>query len=172
MIRQLACGCFVAMLVTSVLVLSTPSLLAQEGDAWPSIVRMKPIVMDDGDDELLKLQKTVFNSAIKEIQISFHSYRLGLGDLASHIDSLYAASGRLADAALELKPGEDDRAEFLQGHITVAIMREAMAEARWLGGVDSELKYHRARFDRLTAKIKLMKARHAWEAKEKKLTNK
>lgn len=171
-IRQLARG-FVAalaasLLATSLLVSHTPSLLAQDDDAWPSIVRAKPFVIDDEDSELLKLRKTVFNSAIKELQISFQSHRLGLGDSESHIDSLYAASRRLADAALELYPDEENRTEFLQGHITMAIIREATAEARWQAGVDTEPKYHRARFDRLGAEIKLLKARRVWEKGETK----
>lgn len=172
-IRQLARGCFIAaltasVLATSLLVSNTPSLLAQEDDAWPSIVRAKPFVIDDEDSELLKLRKTVFNSAIKELQISFQSHRLGLGDSESHIDSLYAASRRLTDAALELYPDEAHRAEFLQGQVTIAVIREATAEARWIAGADTELKYHHARFDRLGAEIKLMKARLAWEKEKKK----
>jgi hypothetical protein len=172
MIRQLARCCVVFALSTIALLTSTSSLLAQDDDNWPAIVRTKPLVAEDGDDEVLRLRKTIFNSAVKEMEISFQSYRIGIGQPQSHIETLQRASKRLVDAALEIYPDEAKQREFLEGHLEMAKICEITAEARWQGGADTELKYHRARFDRLTAEIRLMKAHRTWEKAKKVSANK
>jgi hypothetical protein len=130
----------------------------------PAFLTAKPIAEDPSDDELRKLLKARYNEAVGEVNALYAMYLAGRSDM-----DLFADAGqRLVQAGLELYDNPSDKIALLTQYVELTKGLESLAQARHDAGQAIISDLHRARYQRLTAEIQLLRAkREANRAKEK-----
>jgi hypothetical protein len=132
-----------------------------ENAPFPKILRAKPLIDEKSDDNLRKLQKARYNSAIAEVAACKFIHDVGLGSKSSSMDALAQATTHFADAAIDLESDASKRIAILEDVHELYVWLEDNTAGMTRNGVDNAALYHRSRRERLAADIRLFKARHA-----------
>lgn len=125
----------------------------------PELLSAKPMPIPPGADELQRLLIERRNAAVAEVQASEQMYNAGVAPLST----VYDATRRLLEADLELSDKPADRIAALERLLELAKFVEWRIESNHVaqragGEVD---KLYSARGERLTAEIRLLKAKRS-----------
>jgi hypothetical protein len=130
----------------------------------PALLTAKPLKEDPKDDELRKLLKARYNEAVGEVKGLYAMYTAGRGTL----DSFVEAGQRLVHAGLELYDKPADKVALLTQFVELTKEAEKIAQARLDAAIVPITELRRARYQRLDAEIRLLRARReAEKAREK-----
>jgi len=153
-----------ALLAAISLASATVAVWAQDGsrDAllgkrMLQLINSRPLKVETGDDELLKVLKARHNVALEGLKESYQDY-------SSHVtqtDDVFDAARRLVDSRLDVAQTPEEKLE-IHGQvrdILVELERIYAKRTEALGGGESELI--RIRFARLTTEAEIIRARRA-----------
>ncbi len=127
-----------------------------EGPA-PSVLTAQPLKPEPGDDELRKLLKERYNAALAELQgwvAEFHA-----GNHRMPRDATTKAAQRVLEARLELSSTPEDRIRIRQELVWCAWMYERVIRYHHHAGRIGIAELEKARYLRLDAQIKLLRAK-------------
>jgi hypothetical protein len=135
------------------------------GTKLPSLLTAKPVKEDPKDDELRKLLKARYNDAVGEMKVLSKMYREG----RAGTDALLNEAGqRLVRAGLELYDKPAERVALLTQYVELTMLVEKVVQGRYDTGQPVARELHRARYQRLDAEIRLLRAkREGGQAKGK-----
>jgi hypothetical protein len=119
----------------------------------PALLKAKPLEPDAKDDELRKLQKARYNEAVTETQYRYQAGKANIDDGFADV------SQRLLESGLELNERPADRVRLLEQYLEVAKEVERIGQARFDSGRVSGADFHRMRYFRIDAEIRLLRAR-------------
>lgn len=138
----------------------------------PALLTAGPLKADPKDDELRKLLKARYNAALGELKDYYEAEDFASKHAVtrrSSADDWYGTWQRLVYAGLELYDKPADRISLLTQYLEVTKGLETIAQARFDHGRTRIGDLHRARFERLDAEIRLLKAkREADRGKDKR----
>lgn len=121
------------------------------------------------DDELTRLLKERYRTAVEEVAIVAAVVVQGIGDTSVSLRQLSDAESRASRAALELCQTSTQRIAVLQKVLEARKRTEAYCKERYEAGSDPAHAFSLARYERLDAEIALARAKRGTaEAKEKK----
>jgi len=127
----------------------------QDQEKLPSIFPAKPREPAAGDDELRKLLIARYNSAVNELKMRFQRYEFG----QSSLDFMLETARRVADSELELSDKPADQILVCQKLFQFAKDVEKLTESQFRTGIAGTGNVEFARYWRLDAEIKLLKAK-------------
>jgi hypothetical protein len=121
----------------------------------PALLSAKALAALPGDDEPRKLLKAKYNEAAGEAKSCYQEY--WRGDCSQ--DQLYGACKRLVQASLELTDKQAERVALLTRYVETTAAAEKIMQERFEVGRCSIGDVHRARYERLDAEIRLLRAK-------------
>jgi hypothetical protein len=124
-------------------------------DKLPAILKAKPVQPGPRDSALRKLLVARFNAAVAEVQSLHEEYTAG----KIRLDEMFDATRRVLDSDQELYDRPADRLRLLEQYLEVAREVERIAELRHEGGKSPASERERARYYRLDAEIRVLRAR-------------
>lgn len=130
----------------------------------PALLSAKPIKENAKDDELTKLLKERYNTAVSEVKELYEMYQRGRGT----IDTFTEAAQRLVKAGLEVHEKPADRVTLLTQFVELSKEVEKQAKERFEAGRILSADYYRTRYQRIDAEIQLLRARAKIEKKKGK----
>jgi hypothetical protein len=125
----------------------------------PAILLVKPVEEDPNDDELRKLIRARYNTAVLEVQ---HARQLFLGGRVT-FDNVASAGQRLVQAGLEYHRSPAERGELLSQYVELTREYERAIESKVNNGVEGHQVLYQARFERLNAEIQLLRFKQTAE---------
>lgn len=128
---------------------------------FPAFLSAKPLQPDPKDDELRKLLKERYNAALAEAR-DYYAYEQlvnGRPWLLDGPDAEYARWNRLVDSGLELCDKPADKVALLTKYLELAKDTELVEKLRSEAGERRAGSYQRAKFERLQAEIRLLRAK-------------
>jgi hypothetical protein len=131
---------------------------AEPEETLPALLKAEPLKTAPGDDELRKLQKERYNAALKELHLRNELIAAGKD---TPLDGIYDAAGRLLDAELDLAQTPAERVAVRQKQLGLSKEVEATTKHFSEAGNSkvSPADVEKARYARLTAEIKLLRAK-------------
>jgi hypothetical protein len=124
----------------------------------------KPLDPTAGDDELRKLQKARYNSAVRRLRHGLQSYSAG----RLHLDELLEPLQNVRDSSLDLSNDPAQCIAILALYSDLARWAESSVQTMVQVGQRSDSDLEHARYVRLGAEIQLLRARSKLEECERK----
>jgi hypothetical protein len=121
----------------------------------PALLSAKALAALPGDDEPRKLLKAKYNEAAGEAKSCYKEFLRG----SFNRDELYGAYKRLVQAGLELADKQAERVELLARYVETTAEAEQIMQERFKVARGSIGDVHRARYERLDAEIRVLRAR-------------
>jgi hypothetical protein len=116
---------------------------------------LKPVAIAEGDSELQKKLKERHNVAVKMLKERVNEYEKGVRDLRP----VFEAARLTADAKLDLAQNAEARTAVLKQLLDVTKLVESNLAQQLARGFGSQADLERARYDRLTLEIELLRAK-------------
>jgi hypothetical protein len=137
----------------------TPAERPAEKLQLPALLRSGPLQPERQADELRKLLIARYNAAVAEMQMRHKLFQTG-NDKEFDPEALSRAANRILRAALELAKSPQEKVRAYELHLELARFAQDMEEARQRAGAGgSPIRVEVARYNRLDAEIKLLRAR-------------
>src|SRR5262249_46245 len=128
----------------------------------PALLSAKPAQAEPSDDELRKLLKARYNAALAEAK-KFHEFRELASNTAVELlpnaHGMYGRWQRLLHAALELYQKPTEKIALLDQYLDMTKDAEKIEQARFDAGRSRIDDLQRARYERLDAEIRLLRAK-------------
>lgn len=128
---------------------------------YKAFMGIKPLTMNAKDDELLRLQKERFNSAVRELHTTEQIYIGGL----TTIELVMKAGKRVVVAGLEIFDTPSDRIELLTNYLALAKLRDNNKQFNLVAGNEDQLSALLSRYERLDVEILLLREKRKQETK-------
>lgn len=122
-----------------------------------AVLKREPLVPAAGDDELLKLLKARYNSAVTVAQVAVAGYTSGRGESAS----VWAAIQLLLAAELELTADPKEKVQIHERNVQLAQEIEEVLKARIAAKIVPSRDLPTATYNRLDAEVQLLRAKRA-----------
>jgi hypothetical protein len=135
------------------------SALAQNTRARPTTsaskepVSYRHIEIFQGDDELKRLMKQRFNTAVDELNLRLATFEGSNGGLKT----VQEVASRVAQAGIELCEKPEEKTAIYSKNLQLMVMLEAMVDAKFLAGEGNAADIANAKYYRLDAEIQLLK---------------
>jgi len=134
----------------------------------PALLAGKPLKEDPKDDELRKLLKARYNEALGEAREYYELRGRPFVCLRGDPDDLYEPWQRLVQARLEVCDSPPEKVALLTQYVEMTKEAEKYDQVRYDAGRVPITILHRARYERLDAELKLLRAkREADKVKDK-----
>jgi hypothetical protein len=128
----------------------------------PALLTAKPLKPEPGDDELQKLLKARYNEAVSELRAEYEkAQRAGQSGPCRvyQPDDFYGMWKRLVVAGLEARDSPKDKVALLTQYVEVTREAEKDMQAQSEAGRAGIGDLHRARYERLDAEVRLLRAK-------------
>ena len=116
---------------------------------------LKPVAIAEGDSELQKKLKERHNVAVKMLAERVNEYRKGVRD----IGPVFEAARLTAEAKLDLAENAEARTAVLNQLLGLAKLAESNLAQQVAKGFGSKAVLERARYDRLSLEVELLRAK-------------
>lgn len=137
----------------------------------PPLLTAKPLAENRDDDVLLRLLKARYNEAVSETKAYYTTRQkaaeLG-GDFVQDQDSFYRMWERLIRAGMDVHEKQSDKVALLAQYLDVTKDLEKLEQARVESGRNPPSLLRRARYERLNAEIRLLRAKREAEREKGK----
>jgi hypothetical protein len=127
----------------------------------PAILSAKPLKADPGDDALRKLLKARYNEVVGEVRdcYEFEAMARSGGPCLRYVpDQFYGMWKRLVEAGLEAYERPADKIALLTAYLEVTREAEKDMQLNYEAGKARIGDFRRARYERLDAEIRLLRA--------------
>jgi hypothetical protein len=120
----------------------------------PELLKPSPLAEDKpSDDELMRLKKERYRSALREMGLRFQAFQAGT---AGSLDSLFKNRIRLFDSEIALGNSTDDFVRAAQRSVQMSEAVYSVNLARFNAGQIAPQFLEESKFDLLDARIKLL----------------
>ncbi|OAI39038.1 hypothetical protein AYO40_06160 [Planctomycetaceae bacterium SCGC AG-212-D15] len=140
---------------------------AKDGDGTeaklPALLSAKPLRVDPKDDEMRKLLKARYNEAVSYGKAYYIMRSNPEANFAPDQDGFYALWKRIVDAGLDLCDAPPEKVKLFSQYVEVAREAEALEKARHEAGRVPASDFHRARYERIDAEVRLLRAKREME---------
>jgi hypothetical protein len=160
---QLLAVCLLAQVVGTSAAQEPPP--RRSGVKFPALLSSKPFPEDPKDDELRKLLKERYNAALAEAReyYAFEQFVNGRVWLLDAPDQVYSRWKRLVESGLELCDEPAEKVTLLANYVMLIKDNELVEKLRFEGGQNRPGTFQRARFERLDAEVRLLRAKREAE---------